>query len=58
MWMVERISSGIPILDNALDGGVPKGYTTLVYGSPGAGMELFAKQFASGSSKEESVAYI
>ena len=56
--MVDSVSLGIPALDEALMGGVLKGSTILVYGSPGAGMELFAKQFASGADKDASVAYI
>ncbi|HEQ78850.1 MAG TPA: recombinase RecA [Euryarchaeota archaeon] len=56
--MNESASIGIPALDKALMGGVPQGFTILVYGSPGEGMELFAKQFASGATKDESVAYI
>ncbi len=56
--MVESVSLGIPTLDKALIGGIPKGFTVLVYGSPGAGMELFAKQFTTGAKQGESVAYI
>ena len=38
---------GIPALDEHLGGGVQKGSTVLVMGSPGSGTEFFAKQFAS-----------
>jgi len=38
---------GIPALDKYLGGGVPKGFTILVVGRPGAGTEYLAKQFAS-----------
>ncbi|MDH4123161.1 MAG: RAD55 family ATPase [Thermoplasmata archaeon] len=38
---------GIPALDRHLGGGVPKGFTILVVGRPGAGTEFLAKQFAS-----------
>ncbi len=55
--MVEVVSTGIPGLDKALMDGVPKGFTLLVTGGPGAGMELFAKQFAAGASKDENVTY-
>lgn len=44
--VVEVVSTGIPTLDKELLRGLPKGFTMLVYGSPGSGMELFAKQFA------------
>lgn len=37
--------------------GLPKGFTVLVTGSPGSGLELFAKQFASASAKDEDVVY-
>ena len=56
--MVDSVSLGIPALDEALMAGALKGSTILVYGSPGAGMELFAKQFASGAVKDANVAYI
>ncbi|UCF08424.1 MAG: recombinase RecA [Thermoplasmata archaeon] len=51
-------STGIKILDKTLGGGVPVGFTTLVSGSPGGGMELFAKQFASASKKDENIVYV
>ena len=38
---------GISALDKYLGGGVPKGFTILVVGRPGAGTEYLAKQFAS-----------
>lgn len=41
------MSIGIRALDEHLGGGVQKGATILVIGSPGAGTEFFAKQFAS-----------
>jgi KaiC/GvpD/RAD55 family RecA-like ATPase len=48
--------TGIGLLDDALMDGVPKGYTTLVYGLPGSGTDLLAKQFATaGPDKEETV---
>lgn len=40
-------SIGIRALDEHLGGGVQKGSTILVIGSPGSGTEFFAKQFAS-----------
>ena len=51
-------STGIAILDNTLGGGLPVGFTTLVVGSPGAGMELFAKQFASAGKSNENIVYV
>jgi KaiC/GvpD/RAD55 family RecA-like ATPase len=46
---------GIPALDEHLGGGVQKGSTVLVMGSPGSGTEFFAKQFASAGT--EAVTY-
>jgi KaiC/GvpD/RAD55 family RecA-like ATPase len=40
-------SIGIPALDEHLGGGIQKGSTVLVTGTPGSGTEFFAKQFAS-----------
>jgi len=51
-------SIGIPKLDKILiDGGVPHGSTILVKGTPGSGMDLFAKQFTSGAETMEDVLY-
>lgn len=46
---------GIPALDEHLGGGIQKGSTVLVMGTPGSGTEFFAKQFASAG--QESVTY-
>lgn len=48
-------SIGIPALDKTLMDGLPEGLVVLVSGSPGSGTELFAKQFAAGSGKENVV---
>ncbi len=48
-------SIGINALDEHLGGGVQRGSTVLVMGTPGSGTEFFAKQFASAG--EESVTY-
>ena len=50
-------SIGIPALDKSLMEGLPDGLVILVTGSPGAGTELFAKQFASTPTGKESVVY-
>ncbi len=55
---MEYASLGIQVLDKALDGGIPKGQTVLVTGTPGCGIELFAKQFASAGIGSENVIYI
>jgi len=52
-----NLSTGIKRLDDALMEGIPGGFTMLVEGNPGAGMELFAKQFSGGVSKNEKVVY-
>jgi KaiC/GvpD/RAD55 family RecA-like ATPase len=51
-------STGVKILDNTLGGGLPVGFTSLVVGTPGAGMELFAKQFASAGRDKENIVYV
>jgi KaiC/GvpD/RAD55 family RecA-like ATPase len=51
-------STGVKALDDTLGGGLPIGFTTLVSGSPGAGMELFAKQFASAGKDNENIIYV
>ncbi|OGS42517.1 MAG: recombinase RecA [Euryarchaeota archaeon RBG_16_62_10] len=48
-------SIGIPALDEQMGGGIQKGSTVLVMGSPGSGAEFFAKQFASAG--QETVTY-
>jgi len=48
-------SIGIPALDEHLGGGIQKGSTVLVMGTPGSGTEFFAKQFASAG--KEAVTY-
>lgn len=55
--MAKTTSTGIAALDKALGNGLPKGYTVLVSGNPGAGLELFAKQFAAGGVRDENVVY-
>lgn len=46
-------STGIEKLDDVLLNGVPHGYTILALGTPSSGLELFAKQFATGDSNSE-----
>jgi len=53
----DTVSFGIPALDKAIMNGIPKGYTILCLGGPGAGIELFAKRFASVNTGKESVTY-
>ncbi len=40
-------SIGAPKLDKMMRGGIPRGFTILSIGEPGAGMDLFCKQFSS-----------
>lgn len=40
-------SIGSPKFDKMMKGGIPRGFTVLCMGEPGAGMDLFMKQFAS-----------
>lgn len=55
--MTEIVKSGIAGLDAVLGDGIPEGSTTLLYGPPGAGIELFAKQFCSETAPGETVVY-
>lgn len=43
--MVERIETGIPGLDELIEGGFPVGSVTLVSGGAGAGKTIFSSQF-------------
>ncbi|MCX6664995.1 MAG: RAD55 family ATPase [Euryarchaeota archaeon] len=40
------ISTGIEKLDRLLEGGIPKGFTTLILGTPGSSLEIMVKQIA------------
>lgn len=42
----EFISTGIDKLDKLLEGGILKGFTTLILGSPGSSIEILGKQLA------------
>lgn len=42
----EFISTGIEKLDNLLEGGTPKGFAVLIFGSPGSSTEILSKQLA------------
>ncbi len=57
MSAYETTTLGIETLNKALMNGIPKGYTILLYGSPGSGTELFAKQFAAAGVGKENVIY-
>ena len=48
---LDRIVTGIKGLDEVLNGGLPKGRTILVVGSPGSGKTTFAMQFLVGGVK-------
>jgi len=48
---LEQILTGIKGLDEILHGGIPKGRTILVVGSPGSGKTTFAMQFLVGGAK-------
>jgi len=43
----EHISTGIENLDKLLEGGIQKGFTSLILGSPGSSIEILGKQIAS-----------
>lgn len=42
----EFVSTGIEKLDKLLEGGIPKGFTTVILGSPGSSIEILSKQLA------------
>jgi len=48
---LDRVPTGIKGLDEVLKGGLPKGRTILVVGSPGSGKTTFAVQFLVGGAK-------
>ncbi len=43
---MQRVTTGVPGLDQAMNGGIPKGSTVLVAGPPGAGKTILANQIA------------
>lgn len=43
--MIEKVETGIPGLDEMLEGGFPRGYTMLISGGPGTGKSTLAMQF-------------
>jgi len=56
---LDQIPTGIKGLDEVLHGGLPKGRTILVVGSPGSGKTTFAMQFlASGAKSGEPGLYV
>ena len=42
---IKRISTGIPGLDESIEGGIPKGFSVVVTGPPGTGKTTFCMQF-------------
>lgn len=50
--------TGISILDSALMNGIPKGFTTLVFGIPGSGTGLLAKQFVTAGPESEDAVFV
>ena len=56
---IERISTGIPALDALIEGGIPKGFTVLVAGSPGTGKTILTTHFLyDGLLKGEGALYV
>jgi len=43
--MAEKVATGIPGLDDLVDGGFPQGRVVLVIGGPGTGKTILAGQF-------------
>jgi len=46
MTTEEFIATGVEKLDKLLEGGIPRGFTTLILGSPGSSIEILSKQIA------------
>lgn len=42
---IKRISTGIPGLDESIEGGIPKGFSVIVTGPPGTGKSTFCMQY-------------
>ncbi|MDP8011964.1 MAG: RAD55 family ATPase [Thermoplasmata archaeon] len=55
---MNSVPTGVENLDSALISGIPIGYTVLLSGTPGSGIELFAKQFIGSHLPEEDATYI
>ena len=56
---IERISTGIPVLDKLIEGGIPRGFTVLVAGNPGTGKTILTSHFLyDGLLKGESALYV
>jgi len=56
---VERVHTGIPGLDDLVDGGIPKGSVTLISGGAGCGKTIFCNQYLwEGLQQGEKVRYI
>ena len=49
---IERIGSGIPGLDDKIQGGIPKGFIILYTGAPGTGKTLASIQYLAYASKK------
>lgn len=57
--MVERVGTGIPGLDENIEGGFPKGSLNLITGGPGSGKTTFCIQFLNeGLEKGEKCLYV
>lgn len=56
---IRRVSTGIPGLDDLIEGGIPEGSTVLVSGGPGSGKTILSLQFLiAGATKGEKGVYI
>jgi len=56
---INRISTGIPGLDELIGGGLPETSCTLIYGGPGTGKTIFGLQYLfNGAQKDENGLYI
>ncbi|MHA2300742.1 MAG: ATPase domain-containing protein, partial [Candidatus Thorarchaeota archaeon] len=51
-FVIERVKTGIPGLDELIEGGFPKGDTILIAGRAGTGKSIMANQFLYNGAKE------
>ncbi len=57
--MIERVSSGVPGIDQQIQGGIPKGFSVFVFGPPGSGKSILGLQYLfEGVKKKEPGLYV
>jgi len=54
----DKASFGVPKFDIAMRGGVPRGFLVIGFTEPGAGAELFSKQFSSPAEEPDNTLFV